>query len=181
MCQDALDQASWDAVDVIVEQWRKERPDLDPSAKHVSGRIVRLATLLEHAYGQALAPVGIDLGAYSVLVALRRAGAPYQLTPTELTRHRLMTSGGMTALIDRLERRGLVSRSPNPTDRRGSLIRLTDEGRAVIDQAMQLHEQAEHRQLEALDDGERDQLTNLLRKLLLAVDSPVPTRSDETA
>ena len=180
MCQDAFDQASADAVDAIVEQWRRERPDLDPSAKHVSGRIVRLATLLEHAYGQALAPVGIDLGGYGVLVALRRAGAPYQLTPTELARHRLMTSGGMTALIDRLERRGLVSRSPNPNDRRGSLIRLTDEGRVVVDQAMQLHEQAEHRHIDALDDDERDQLTSLLRKLLLAVDGPFTTRRDET-
>ena len=180
MCQDALDQGSEDAVDVIVEQWRRERPDLDPSAKDVSGRIVRLATLLAQAYGQALAPVGIDVGGYGVLAALRRAGAPYELTPTELARHRLMTSGGMTALIDRLERRGLVSRSPNPKDRRGSLIGLTEEGRAVVDQAMELHEQAEHRQIDALDDDERSQLTTLLRKLLLAIDGPATSRDVDT-
>lgn len=181
MSRDASDRGDKDAVDVIVEQWRRERPDLDPSAKHVSGRIVRLATLLAQAYGQALSPVGIDIGGYGVLAALRRAGAPYELTPTDLTRHRLMTSGGMTALIDRLERRGLVSRSPNPKDRRGSLIRLTDEGRAVVDRAMELHEQAEHRQIDALDDDERRQLTALLRKLLLAIDRPATSRNGEIA
>ena len=170
-----------DAVDAIVEQWRRERPDLDPSAKHVAGRVVRLATLFLQAYGQALAPAGIDLGGYGVLAALRRAGAPFELTPTELARQRLMTSGGMTALIDRLERRGLVSRSPNPNDRRGSLVRLTEDGRAVVDEAMQLHEQAEHRQLDALDDDERRQLAVLLRKLLLSVDGPARSRSHGAA
>src|SRR5262245_13110674 len=133
MSQDALHQDRSDAVDAIVEQWRAERPDLDPSAKEVTGRVIRLAGIFQDAYGEAFAPLGIGESEYGILAALRRAGAPYRLTPTELARHRMMTSGGMTALLDRVERKGFVARSPNPADRRGSLVGLTDEGLRVID------------------------------------------------
>ena len=115
--QDTLDRES-DAVDVIVEQWRRERPDLDPGAKHVTGRIIRLASLFQQSYGDVFEPLGLNDGDYGLLAALRRAGAPFQLTPTELARHMMMTSGGMTAAIDRLERKGFAVRvSPTrPTD-----------------------------------------------------------------
>lgn len=170
MSQDTFDQANRDAVDAIVEQWRRERPDLDPSAKAVTGRIVRLASLFQHSYGQAFAPLGLNEGDYGVLATLRRAGAPYRLTPTDLARHRMMTSGGMTAAIDRLDRKGLVTRLPNPNDRRGNLVELSEEGRRVIDAAMERHVDAEHALVAALDDRERERLEGLLRKLLLNVD-----------
>jgi len=102
---------------------------------------------------------------------LRRAGAPFELTPTELARHMMMTSGGMTAAIDRLERKGFAVRVPNPADRRGSLVRLTDAGRDVIDEAMTQHVQTEHRLVATLDEQEQAQLRNLLHKLLRAVDT----------
>jgi hypothetical protein len=89
-----------DHVDAIVEEWRRERPDLDPSAKEVTGRIIRLAGLFQAAYADAFAPLGITEGDYGLLAPLRRAGPPFQLTPTELARHKMMTSGGMTAAID---------------------------------------------------------------------------------
>jgi DNA-binding MarR family transcriptional regulator len=162
---------SEDAVDMIIEQWRRERPDLDPAAKEITGRIVRLASLFHQSYGEAFAAAGLKDGAYGVLVALRRAGAPYELTPTELARHRMMTSGGMTAVIDRLEHQGLVARTPNPNDRRGSLIRLTTAGRRAVDEAMNLHTEAEHGLVQGLSSGERTQLTRLLRKLLISVDT----------
>ena len=114
-------------------------PSSIPSAKHITGRIVRLASLFQQSYGDAFAEVGLQNGDYGVLAALRRAGAPFQLTPTDLARHRMMTSGGMTAAIDRLERKGLVSRLPNPNDRRGNLVKLTDEGRRIVDAAMNVH------------------------------------------
>jgi hypothetical protein len=105
---DTLDGGE-DAVDVIVEEWRRERPDLDSSPKHVTGRIVRLASLFQQAYGDTFGPLGLNEGDYGVLAPLRRrAGAPHELTPTELAKHRMMTSGGMTAALDRLEKR-LVS------------------------------------------------------------------------
>ena len=175
MPQDALRQGKSDAVDAIVDQWRRERPDLDPSAKHVSGRIIRLAALFQAAYVRAFAPLGLNDGDYGVLATLRRAGKPHRLTPTELARHQMMTSGGMTAAIDRLERKGLVARLPNPNDRRGSLIELTGPGRKVVDRAMELHTEAESHLIEVLSATERRTLEQLLRKLVVGVESNVLT------
>ena len=169
MEQDDSDDA--DAVDAIVEAWRRERPDLDPSAKHVTGRVIRLAGLLQDAYARPFAALGLNSGDYGVLASLRRAGPPYQLTPTDLARHQMMTSGGMTSAIDRLERKGLVTRTPNPDDRRGSLVGLSEEGRRTVDEAMGLHAAEEHRLLAGLDDSERAQLEVLLRRLLRSVDA----------
>jgi DNA-binding MarR family transcriptional regulator len=169
MRQDAFHQDK-DAVDAIVEQWRRERPDLDPSAKEVTGRIIRLAGVFQTAFGEAYGALGIDETDYGFLAPLRRAGAPYQLTPTELARSRMLTSGGTTAAIDRLERKGFVTRSPNPADRRGSLVRLTDEGLRVVDEAMALHAAAEHRLVAALGTEDRDLLASLLRRLLVALE-----------
>src|ERR1044072_9596474 len=102
MRQDSFEEyrSPSDAVDEIVAQWRRERPDLDPAAKAVAGRIVRLASLFHQAYATAFGALGLNDGDYGVLAALRRAGAPFELTPTELARQRMMTSGGMTAAID---------------------------------------------------------------------------------
>jgi DNA-binding MarR family transcriptional regulator len=175
MSQDASDKGTShdedDAVDLIVDQWRRQRPDLDPSAKEVTGRIIRLASLFQQAYSRTFEPLGLNDGDYGVLAPLRRVGAPHQLTPTELAKHRMMTSGGMTAALDRLERKGLVARVPNPDDRRGSLVRLTDTGRDVIDEAMKQHVLTEQRLVSSLDEDERDQLRVLLRKLLQSVDA----------
>ena len=171
MRQDTLRQGTTkDAVDAIVDQWHEQRPDLDPSAKHVTGRIIRLAGLFQEAYGEAFAPLGFNESDYGVLAALRRSGAPFELTPTELARTRMMTSGGMTAMLDRLERKGLIARTPNPADRRGSLVRLTEEGLAMIDDAMVRHTEAEHALVAALGAEDQKRLTTLLRRLLLSVE-----------
>jgi len=164
-----------DAVDVIVRQWRAERPDLDPSAKEISGRIVRLADLFQRRYAAAFEAVGLTDGDYGLLAALRRSGEPFALTPTDLARARMMTSGGMTAVIDRLARQGLVERIPNPNDRRGSLVRLTDVGRAKVDEAMPRHAAAEQELVARLDERDRDRLVDLLRTLLLDVEGPPPS------
>ena len=175
MRQDALQQDTEpperDAVDAIVEQWHRERPDLDPGAKHVTGRVVRLAGIFQQAYDEAFAPIGLAAGDYGMLVALRRAGPPHRLTPTDLARQRMMTSGGMTAAIDRLERKGLVDRRPNQEDRRGTLVGLTPAGLDVVDEAMARHAEAEQALVAGLDDDERDRLASLLRRLLLSVDA----------
>jgi DNA-binding MarR family transcriptional regulator len=160
-----------DHVDAIVEAWRRERPDLDPSAKEVTGRIIRLAGLFQLAYAEAFAPLGINESDFGMLAPLRRAGPPYRLTPTELARHKMMTSGGMTAAIDRLVRKGLLVREPNPADRRGSLVGLTDEGRRVIDDAMVVHTEVEHRLVTALPARDRERLVGYLRTLLQDVDA----------
>jgi len=177
MSQDALQKAKSggsrlpaDAVDVIVEEWRRERPDLDSAPKEITGRIIRLASLFQQAYGAAFEPLGLNDGDYGVLAPLRRAGAPHELTPTELARHRMMTSGGMTAALDRLERKGLVVRVPNPGDRRGSLVRLTDAGRVVIDDAMSGHVRIEGDLVSGLAKREQTQLRTLLAKLLRTIE-----------
>lgn len=170
MSQDALIKGN-DAVDRIVTQWRTERPDLDPSAKEVTGRVVRLGTIFQRRYSEAFASLDIADGHYGVLVALRRAGAPFELTPTDLARQRMITSGGLTPVLDHLERNGLVARAPNPADRRGRLVRLTSAGRKLVDKAMDVHTAAEHELVAALSLQEREQLTKLLRKVLLSVDT----------
>lgn len=164
---------SQDAIDAIIDQWRRERPDLDPSAKHITGRLLRLTSLIRARYADAFAPLGLSGGQYGVLAALRRAGDPFELTPSALTRSQLMTSGGMTPVIDGLERRGLVERRPNPDDRRGRLVRLTADGRETIDRAMEVHSAAEHAAVDGLSPDEREQLTALLRRLLVLVEGPV--------
>jgi DNA-binding MarR family transcriptional regulator len=168
--QDERERAE-DHVDGIVAQWARERPELDTSAKQVTGRMVRLTGIFQQAWAEAIADLGISEGDFGVLAPLRRTGAPYRLTPTELARQRMMTSGGMTAAVDRLERRGLVQRTPNPDDRRGSLIELTDEGRTVIDDAFDRHTEVEHRMVASLEPDQRDQLEALLRMLLADLDS----------
>jgi DNA-binding MarR family transcriptional regulator len=162
-----------DALDHIVEQWHLERPELDTAYKEVTGRIIRLADFIQQSYARAFEPLGITETDFGILVPLRRAGEPYQLTPTELARQRMISSGGATAAIDRLERRGLVRRLPNPADRRGSLVRLTDEGLRVVDDAMARNVEADRALLRDLPVAQRDELAALLRAALLAVEGPV--------
>ena len=176
MSQDALEQDTLtDGVDAIVAQWQAERPDLDPSAKHITGRIVRLAWFFQNEFerskGAGFGEYGLKETDFGIMSPLRRSGEPYELTPTELARHRMITSGGMTAALDRLERKGLLLRAPNPADRRGSLVRLTDKGREVIDASMVLHADVEHMLVESLDEEDAAQLTQLLRKLLIATEA----------
>jgi DNA-binding MarR family transcriptional regulator len=159
-----------DAVDVIVDEWRRERPDLDPSAKAITGRIVRLAALVHDRMGEAAATHGLSNGGFGILAALRRSGPPFQLTPSELTRHLMVTTGGMTAMIDRLEVQGFVARAPNPVDRRGVLVGLTPDGLRTIDAAMVDHARVEHDAVSGLAARDRDQLERLLRTLLLQLD-----------
>ena len=181
MSQDALPQDTSDAVDLFIEQWHVERPDLDPSAKAITGRIVRLASIFQRRFGEAFADLDLTEGDYGVLVALRRSGEPFELTPTELARARMMTSGGMTAVIDRLDRRALVERLPNPADRRGSIVRLTPEGRAATDRAMEAHTAVEHELVTALDEHDRERLAGLLRILLHSNEPDHPGRSATTS
>src|SRR4051794_13429755 len=176
MSQDALYQGNQtDTVDEIVAQWRAERPDLDPDAKHITGRIVRLAWLFhsefERTKGAGFGKHGLRETDFGVLSALRRSGEPYELTPTELARHRMITSGGMTAALDRLEAKGMIVRLPNPNDRRGSLVRLTEQGRELIDGSMVLHAQVEHLLVAPLDEQDAKELERLLRKLLIGTEA----------
>ena len=158
-----------DGVDLIVEQWRRERPDLDPSPIGVVGRVSRLARELE----QRLEPVyrehGLEPGWHDVLATLRRSGPPYRLRPTDFAGALMLTSSGTTKRLDRLEQAGLITRAPDPDDRRGTLITLTAAGIALIDSVTAAHLANERRLLEALTDAEQSRLADLLRKLQLGL------------
>jgi DNA-binding MarR family transcriptional regulator len=158
-----------DGVDAIIEQWNRERPELDHSPIGVVGRISRLARELE----QRLEPVyrehGLEPGWHDVLATLRRSGPPYELRPSELTGTLMLTSSGTTKRLDRLEQAGLVERAPDAQDRRGVLIRLTAKGRDVIDATTEAHLANERRLLAALSAAEREQLAGLLRRLQLGI------------
>jgi DNA-binding MarR family transcriptional regulator len=159
-----------DAVDAIVAQWRRERPDLDPSPMSVLGRISRLAALLERELDDVFARYRLAGSDFDVLATLRRSGEPYRLTPTELSRSTMVTTGGMTKRLDRLEASGLIRREADPRDRRGKLIALTDEGRELIDRAVEGHLENEERLLSSLSRSNRRELAELLRVMLLAID-----------
>ncbi len=157
-----------DPVDRILLQWQRERPDLDVSPMGIIGRMGRLAKHLERAIQETFAEFGLTAGEFDVLAALRRSGQPYRLTPTELFNMLMVSSGTMTHRIDRLEQAELVERVPDPSDRRGTLIVLTDKGFTLIEQAVAAHVSNEHRILSVLEKTEREALILLLRKLLIS-------------
>lgn len=157
-----------DEVDRIVEEWNRERPDLDVSPTNTLQRITRLSLLQAVSFAGVFAPYGVSFGEYLVLAALRRAGPPYRMNPTQLFNSVILSSGAMTNRLDRLEEMGLVERQPDPTDRRGRLVALTDRGRELVDAAVVDHLENEQRLLGALDAQEREQLAGLLRTLLLS-------------
>ncbi len=154
-----------DDVDRIVTAWLRERPDLDVSPLQVLSRISRLARRLDLVRSSAFAEHRVERWEFDVLAALRRAGAPFRLSPSRLVSETLVTSGTMTNRVDRLQQRGWVRRSPAPADRRGVIVELTPEGRGVVDAALDdllVHERAI---LGYLSEPELDVLAGLLRRL----------------
>ncbi|WP_392481034.1 MarR family winged helix-turn-helix transcriptional regulator [Nostoc sp. C110] len=157
-----------DSVDIILAQWQRERPDLDVSPMGVIGRMGRVAKHFEHAIQETFSQFGLNLGEFDVLATLRRSGAPYQLSPTALFNTLMVSSGTMTHRVDQLEQAGLVQRIPDPSDRRGTLITLTEKGFNLIEKAVEAHVANEHRILSVLQPSERELLIVLLRKLLVS-------------
>lgn len=155
-----------DRVDSILAQWRRERPDLNPSPMGVVGRISRAAQILSRALEATFATFELNGGEFDVLATLRRTGPPFRLTPTALFTELMLSSGAMTNRLDRLERADLIARLPDLADRRGTLVELTPKGRELVDAAVAAHLDNEHRLLAALSDAEQEQLADLLRKLL---------------
>jgi len=158
-----------DRIDQILAQWKRERPDLDMRPMGLVGRIQRAAAALRPRLDDTHGLSGLQGESFDVLASLRRSGSPYQLSPTQLFREMMLTSGAMTNRIDRLEQAGLVSRRPDLKDRRGTLVRLTQKGKTVIDAATTKHVANEERLLSGLSAREQLQLAELLRKVLLSL------------
>ncbi|MFJ9894938.1 MarR family winged helix-turn-helix transcriptional regulator [Streptomyces sp. NPDC091280] len=155
-----------DPVDAIVEQWATVRPDLDTAAMEVFGRIFRLSRAMGDTMEKAYASYGISRGEFDVLATLRRADEPYTLSPRQLSATLMLTTGGMTGRLDKLERAGLLRRSPDPHDRRGLQVTLTEKGLTLIDEAVGAGLATQTAALSGLDAQQAGQLADLLRRLL---------------
>ncbi|HKB29734.1 MAG TPA: MarR family transcriptional regulator [Streptosporangiaceae bacterium] len=163
-----------DEVDQLVEEWRAQRPDLDVTPLQVLSRIWRLARHLDRARAAAFAVHGLEPWEFDVLSSLRRQGPPYRLSPGNLLRATMVTSGTMTNRIDRLEQSGLVRREPDPQDRRGVLVSLTDDGLARVDLALGALLSSEQALLAGLTPPQRAKLAAMLRALLAPFDAGSP-------
>jgi DNA-binding MarR family transcriptional regulator len=155
-----------DHVDRVREQWRAVRPDIDTSPIAIVARVGRAAAYFDQAINDGMARHGLSRSSWDVLASLRRVGPPFELCPTELYRGLMRTSGAMTNRLHRLERNGLIERAPDPGDGRGVLVRLTPEGRELVDEIAPQHLETERRLLEHLSAEEREQLETGLRRLL---------------
>ncbi|MEY9878088.1 DNA-binding MarR family transcriptional regulator [Streptacidiphilus sp. MAP12-33] len=160
-----------DEVDRLVAAWRRERPDLDVEPLEVLSRVGRLSRHLDIARRAAFAEHALEPWEFDVLTALRRAGAPYQLSPGQLLTQTLVTSGTMTNRIDRLAAKGLVQRLPDPDDRRGVLVRLTQAGQERADAALAGLLDHERAILAELSAAQREDLAALLRQLVAPFDN----------
>ncbi len=152
-------------VDQILEQWRHERPDLDPSPIALFGRVHRVYLRYQTVISKGFAAFGLNSASFDVLAALRRSGAPYRRTASALANESLLSSAGVTFRLDRLEEAGLIERQRDTEDRRVVYSQLTPKGLEVIDEAIEKHLANEHRLLDGLTERERAQLARLLAKL----------------
>lgn len=160
-----------DEVDRLIGAWHSERADLNLTPMQVMSRLGRLAVYLDRVRRDAFTAHGIVSWEFDVLAALRRAGAPYLRSPGQLVRETLVTSGTMTNRVDRLAARGLVARLPDPADRRGVLVELTDLGKDTVDGALEALLRRERDLLDSLSPAEVAGLSATLRKLLVSLET----------
>lgn len=158
-----------DHVDFVVSQWAQTMPSVDASSMEIFGRLARVQKHLEHLRAEALTQYGFKEGEFDVLATLRRSGEPYQLTPTELYRSLLITSGAMTNRLARLESAGMVKRIVDAQDRRSFQVSLTETGRALIEDAVVTHTQVQNRVLAPLTLEHRQVLAELLKTVLMSL------------
>ncbi|MEU9025726.1 MarR family transcriptional regulator [Actinomadura sp. NPDC048394] len=154
-----------DAVDMIIDQWHRERPDVDVSALSVFGRLHRGYQRYTMLLNEVFERHGITMAAFDVLATLRRSGPPYRRSAGELAGISLVSTGGVTLRLDRLEKAGLITRERDPEDRRVVYARLTPLGMDVTDQVVEEHFANERRMLSGLTETERKQLARLLGRL----------------
>ena len=164
-----------DHVDRVRAEWRVVRPDLDTSPIAVVARVGRLAAYFDQAINAIMGRYGLTRSTWDILASLRRQPPPHQLSPTELYRALMRSSGWMTNRLHELEGAGLIKRVSDPDDRRGVLVRLTRRGVALVDQVAPLHMQNERALLDPLSRSERKQIEELLRSLLVPLEEAQPS------
>jgi DNA-binding MarR family transcriptional regulator len=156
-----------DSVDRIIQAWRKRDPHLDSSTLEVTGRLMLCAAYYERAVGAVLQRFGLSIADFDVLNTLRRVSHQHGSKPSDMARSSLITTGAMTSRLDRLERTGLIRRTPDPADRRALLVRLTPQGSKVARQALYELIATNQAFLEPLNRQQRDSIASALKQLLL--------------
>ena len=159
-----------DHVDQLMEAWARERPELETRALSLAARVMRLERFLDLDMATLMDRFDLRIGEGRVLATLRRAGPPYELTPTDLYRGLLLSSGAMTNRLDRLEARGLVRRIPDDEDQRRVRVVLTVAGRELIDEAMDAYTKDLEAKFAFLDPNDHDRLVSLLRVVLIELE-----------
>jgi len=158
-----------DRIDILARQWKKERPDLNASPMEVLGRIMLLNRFAESGFERVLKPHGLTLPEFDVLAVMRRCGEPFKISVGALCAYSLLSSGAMTNRIDRLEKKGLVQREPNPEDRRGVLVVLTSEGFNLIDSLIELRFVEADRLTSLLSLEDKSNLSDILKRLVASM------------
>lgn len=158
-------------MDEIKAQWAQQRPDLDTKPMELIGRLIRLSAHLSQEMGETFARHGLSAASFDVLATLLRTGPPHVLSPNQLLATMMVTSGTMTNRIDQLEKEGLVSRVQNPKDKRSVMVKLTEKGRLIIDDAVTDHVDTQTRLVSVIDEHQRDDLNALLKFYLANISS----------
>lgn len=157
-----------DLIDILIKEWKEERPQLDTSAIQVVGRILNLSKILEKRTSIVLEEYGIHYTDFDVLATIRRSGTPYELTPSNLMKSVLITSGAMTALLKRLSGLGLIYRAQDAKDGRIKLVGLTKKGAEIIDRATETRFMEATESIKILNNTENQDLSSLLKKILIS-------------
>ncbi|AUV86291.1 MarR family winged helix-turn-helix transcriptional regulator [Vibrio campbellii] len=155
-----------DAIDRVVSQWAKEKPELDTEPMAIMGRLMRIAKHMENHVAELHKRYDLKMGEFDVLATLRRSGQPYRLTPSELISSMMLTSGAMTNRLDKLEKKGLIAREHSKEDRRSVTVELTAKGFELIDSLIEQHLQAQHELMGSLNSAEKGQVNQALKLLL---------------
>ncbi|WP_404971691.1 MarR family winged helix-turn-helix transcriptional regulator [Vibrio campbellii] len=155
-----------DAIDKVVSQWAKEKPELDTEPMAIMGRLMRIAKHMENHVAELHKSYDLKMGEFDVLATLRRSGKPYRLTPSELISSMMLTSGAMTNRLDKLEKKGLIAREHSKEDRRSVTVELTAKGFELIDSLIEQHLQAQHELMGSLSSAEKGQVNQALKLLL---------------
>ncbi len=157
----------FDIVGRGIAQWQRERPDIDCSGKAIVGRILRLQDVILRAVNDALAPHGLRYPAYAVLATLRASGVPFRMSPSRLNQTLLLSSGGVSNLLTRLEQSGWIRRHADQVDGRAVIVELTEEGRALVDRAMPDHAAVERALVAMFDAAEQSNMASLLSRMMV--------------
>lgn len=158
----------FDYTDHVMEEWSTARPDIDVSSAAVVNRVLRLARYFENELNAVAARFGLShKGDFDTLAALRRRRPDRQLSPTRLAEAAMITTGGMTSRLDRLEKAGYLERRPDPDDRRALLVHLTAAGEAIVDEILEASVASQQQSLRAVDTAQRAELADWLRALLI--------------